>query len=119
MGVKSFRILALAAVVGLVFIAAIPGIAQSVSRTVVLSREATLGGKVMAPGRYTLVFDKDKEGEVVLSKDGREVSKVSYKLSELTKEASDSAVVFGAAPDGSLAIRRIEVKGMKTALQFQ
>jgi hypothetical protein len=51
-------------------------------------------------------------------KGGKELVKVSYKLIDLDKDAANSVVVFAASDDGSLRVRRIEMKGSKTALQF-
>jgi hypothetical protein len=92
---------------------------QSVNRTVVITRAAKLGGQTINPGKYTVVFDEKKDGEVAVSKDGKEIVKASYKLLELAKAPADSAVVFAAATDGSLSVRRIEIKGLKAALQFE
>jgi hypothetical protein len=92
---------------------------QSVSRTLTITRAAKIGGQSITPGKYTVEFDEKKEGEIAISKDGKQILKASYKLTELDKAPADSAVVFAAATDGSLSIRRIEMKGMKTALQFE
>jgi hypothetical protein len=92
---------------------------QSVSRTLTITRAAKIGGQSITPGKYTVEFDEKKEGEVAISKDGKQILKASYKLTELDKAPADSAVVFAAATDGSLSIRRIEMKGMKAALQFE
>ena len=92
--------------------------AQDTSRAVVVSRQAKLGGSTISPGKYTIVFDSDKDGEAALLKGGREVSKVNYKLTNLSKEAEENVVVFGASSDGSLEIRKVELKGLKTALEF-
>ena len=93
--------------------------AQGVSRSVVLSRQAKLGGNVLAQGRYSVVFDEKKSGAVSVLRDGREVVKASYKLLELPKDAPDTAVVYSAGADGSFQVRRIELKGLKVALQFE
>ena len=116
---RSHRVVALLSTFALLLALAASGMGQSTSRSFTVSREATLGGKVVAPGKYTLVFDKDKEGDVSVQKDGRELVKVAYTLNELGKEASDSAVIFAAGADGKLQIRRIEIKGMSKALQFR
>jgi hypothetical protein len=94
------------------------GIAQDTSRSLVVSRQAKLGDAVINPGKYTIVFDDNKDGEASLLKEGREVHKVSYKLTNLSKEAEENVVVFGASTDGSLEIRKVELKGLKTALEF-
>lgn len=93
--------------------------AQSGNRTIVLSRQAKLGGSVLTQGRYSIIFDEKKGGELSVLKDGREVVKATYKLVELGKVAQDTAVVFSAAADGTFQVRRIELKGMKVALQIE
>jgi hypothetical protein len=97
----------------------IPALGQSVSRTLTITRAAKIGGQSITPGKYTVEFDEKKDGEIAISKDGKQVLKASYKLAELDKAPADTAVVFAAATDGSLSIRRIEMKGMKTALRFE
>jgi hypothetical protein len=115
---KSLRFVGLAVVIGLVAGMQIQAVAQSASRQLVVSREAKLGGKVLAQGKYSISYDESKDGDLVVSKNGQEVAKVAYKLVDLGKDASNSAVVFSASEDGSLQIRRIEIKGSKTALQL-
>ena len=73
--------------------------AQSATRTLVVSRDAKIGGAVLPQGKYTIAFDEKKEGEAVISKNDREVVKASYKLVDLAKNASDNAVVFGMNSD--------------------
>jgi hypothetical protein len=92
---------------------------QNTTRSLVLSRQAKIGGQSVSQGKYTAAFDEKKDGELTLAKDGKEIAKASYKLVELQKVPSDSAVVFVAADDGSLKVRRIEIKGLKSALQFE
>lgn len=100
-------------------IAVVPAFGQSTSRSITISREAKLGGQTVTEGRYTITFDGAKEGELAMVKDGREVAKSGYKLVPLEKEASKSAVIFVAAEDGSLKVRRIELKGLNVALQME
>ncbi len=95
-----------------------PAVAQSVTRPLAISRQAKLGGQTLQPGRYNIAYDEKKDGEMVVSKDGKEVLKAAYKRVELTNAPADSAVIFAADSDGSLKVRRIEVKGTKTALVF-
>lgn len=92
---------------------------QSVNRTVVITRAAKLGGQMINPGKYTVAFDEKKDGEVALSKDGKEILKASYKLLQLDKAPAENAVAFAPAADGVLSVRRIEIKGLKSALQFE
>ncbi|HYP26855.1 MAG TPA: hypothetical protein VE262_09065 [Blastocatellia bacterium] len=97
----------------------VPAFGQDTSRSITFSREATVGGQKVTQGKYTITFDKEKEGELAVLKDGREVAKSNYKLVPLGKDASDSAVIFVAAEDGSLLVRRIELKGLNVALQME
>jgi len=92
---------------------------QTVNRTIVITRAAKLGGQSISPGKYTIVFDEKKDGEIAVSKDGKEIVKASYKLLELDKAPTENAVAFAAAADGSLSVRRIEIKGLKSALKFE
>ena len=97
----------------------IPAWAQNVTRTLAISRQAKLGGQMIQPGKYNVAYDDKKDGEVVITKDGKEVLKAAYKRVELNNVPADSAVVFVAAGDGSFKVRRIEIKGSKTALVFE
>ncbi len=91
---------------------------QETSRSITITREAKLAGKAVSQGKYTITFDEKKEGELTVLKDGEEITKASYKLVELSKSASENAVVYRAAADGGLAVSRIEWKGMKTAIKI-
>ena len=115
---KLRRILGFALLVAVVSGLALSAFGQSATRSLVLSRQAKLDGHALTQGKYTVAFDEKKDGEATVSKDGKEVAKANYKLVDLNRTAADSAVVYVTADDGSLKIRRIEVKGMKTALQF-
>ena len=99
--------------------ASLPVSGQSKTQTLVFSRQAKVGSQTVSQGKYTAAFDDKKNGELTLTKDGKEVAKASYKLVELSKPAADNAVVFTAAEDGSLKVRRIEIKGSKSALEFE
>jgi hypothetical protein len=112
---KSFG---LALLVGIIGLLTIPATAQNVTHTLAISRPAKLGGQLIQPGKYNVAYDEAKDSELVVSKDGKEVLKTAYKRLELSNAPADSAVVFVAAGDGSLKVRRIEIKGSKTALVF-
>ncbi|MEN3333806.1 MAG: hypothetical protein V7641_3171 [Blastocatellia bacterium] len=98
---------------------AIPALAQNVTHSMAFSRQAKLGGQTLQPGKYNVAYDDKKDGEAVVTKDGKEVLKAAYKRVELSNVPADSAVVFVAAGDGSFKVRRIEIKGSKTALVFE
>ena len=93
--------------------------AQTVTHTLTFSRQAKIGGQVIQPGKYSVAYDEKKDGDLVITRDGKEVSKVAYKRMELNAAAADSAVVFAAAGDGGYKVRRVEIKGSKTALVFE
>ena len=97
----------------------IPALAQSVTRTLAFSRQAKLGDQMIQPGKYGVLYDETKDGDLVVIKDGKEVLKAAYKRTELSSAPNDSAVVFVAAGDGTYKVRRIEIKGSKTALVFE
>ncbi|HJQ26607.1 MAG TPA: hypothetical protein VKA60_22010 [Blastocatellia bacterium] len=115
----------LRAVVGVMIMALIvggltlPASAQGVTHTLTISRQAKLGGQVIQPGKYSVAYDEKKDGDLVITRDGKEVLKVAYKRVELNAVPADSAVVFAAAGDGGYKVRRIEIKGSKTALVFE
>ena len=96
-----------------------PAAAESVTHTLTISRQAKLGGQVIQPGKYSVAYDEKKDGDLVVTRDGKEVLKVAYKRVELNAVPADSAVVFAAAGDGGYKVRRIEIKGSKTALVFE
>jgi hypothetical protein len=89
---------------------------QETSRSITLTREAKLAGQTVSQGKYTIIFDENKEGELKVLKNGKEIATASYKFVDLGKSAPENAVVYRAA-DGGLAISRIELKGMKMAIK--
>ena len=93
--------------------------AQSVTRSLSISRQATLAGQALQPGKYNVAYDEKKDGDLVVTRDGKEVLKATYKRVELSNAPAESAVVFAAADDSSFKVRRIEIKGSKTALVFE
>lgn len=93
--------------------------AQSVSHTLTISRQAKVGGQLIQPGKYSVAYDEKKDGDLMITRDGKEVLKAAYKRVELNAMPSDSAVIFAAASDGGYKVRRIEIKGSKTALVFE
>jgi len=112
---KTIGALLLAAVLAALTVTAT---AQSVTHTLTFSRQAKVGGQVIQPGKYSIVYDETKDGDLVVMKDGKELLKAAYKRTELASQPADSAVIFVAAGDGGYKVRRIEFKGSKTALVF-
>jgi hypothetical protein len=117
--IKSLSLKKIAITITLGVFMSIAVFGQNVSRTLVVSRDSKIGGIALAQGKYSIAYDEKKDGEAVITKNGREVAKASYKLVDLAKGASDNAVVFNVAADGSFQVRRIEMKGSKMALQFE
>lgn len=115
---KVMKKLAIAIVFAMVFGVGVEASGQSVSRELVVTRDAKVGDKLLSKGKYSISFDDQKDGELSVLKDGREVVKVNYKLVDLGKDASNSVVVFAAVSDGSYQVRRIELKGANKALQL-
>jgi hypothetical protein len=113
---KSARIVMISAVLSLI---SMPVMGQDVTKTLNITRQVKWGSQTVSAGKYTLRFDDKKDGTASVLKNGREVAKVEYKLVELGNAGSDDIVVFAAASDGSLTVRRIEFKGSKTALKFE
>ncbi|HKQ04077.1 MAG TPA: hypothetical protein VJ464_03015 [Blastocatellia bacterium] len=97
----------------------IPAAAQTGTHSLSISRQAKLAGQVIQPGKYNMTYDESKDGDLVVTKGGKEILKAAYKRVELTTVPADSAVVFVAAGDGGYKVRRIEIKGSKTALVFE
>lgn len=93
-------------------------IGQQLTKDLTINRAGKLGEQVLSKGNYSVRFDPQKEGEAVLLKGNREIAKAPYKLTKLAKPAPETAVVFAALPDGSYRIKRIEFKGMDTAIVF-
>ena len=112
-----FKSLAIAMVLGALM--SVVAFAQNVSKTLVVSRDAKIGSVVLPQGKYSIEFDGKKEGEAVISKNGREIVKAPYKLVDLAKDAADNAIIFSVGGDGSFQVKRFEMKGSKTALQFE
>jgi hypothetical protein len=116
---RLFKALGTLMIATFALVASVPAFAQETSRSITFSREARVGGQKVSQGKYTITFDGAKEGELAVLKNGREVAKSGYKLVSLGKDASDSAIIFVAADDGSLVVRRIELKGLNVALQME
>ena len=116
---KSLKFRGLAVAIVLAALMSVTAFAQNVSRTLVVSRDAKIGGVVLSQGKYSIEFDGKKEGEAVITRNGREIVKTPYKLVDLAKDASDNAVVFTVNGDGSFQVKRFEMKGSKTALLFE
>ena len=116
---KLHKLRGLAIAMVLAAIMSVTAFAQNVSRTLVVSRDAKIAGVILTQGKYSIEFDGKKEGEAVITRNGREIVKAPYKLIDLAKDAQDNAVVFTVNSDGAFQVKRFEMKGSKTALLFE
>ena len=107
--------LALAMAAGL---AVAPVFAQEISRSIVLKRDAKLGGQVLPKGEYSVKYVEGK-GELSILQGKREVLTATYKVTKLDKAPANNLVVYSQEDDGSFQLKRIEFKGKDSALVFE
>ena len=108
-------VLAVAMMVGLT---AVASFAQEVSRSILLKRDAKVGGQVLPKGEYSVKYFEGKE-ELVVSQGNREVLSATYKVTKLDKAAPATAVIYSQEADGSFLLKRIEFKGKDSALVLE
>jgi hypothetical protein len=108
-------VLAFAMVVGLT---ATTSFAQEVSRSILLKRDAKVGGQVLPKGEYSVKYFEGKE-ELVVLQGKREVLSATYKVSKLDKAAPATTVIYSQEADGSFLLKRIEFKGKDSALVLE
>jgi hypothetical protein len=108
-------VLAVAMVVGLT---ALTSFAQEVSRSILLKRDAKVGGQVLPKGEYSVKYFEGKE-ELVVLQGNREVLSATYKVTKLDKAAPATAVIYSQEADGSFLLKRIEFKGKDSALVLE
>ncbi|HUK89419.1 MAG TPA: hypothetical protein VLZ81_03390 [Blastocatellia bacterium] len=103
------------------FMAAVvlPAFGQPVTKSLTLSRPVTIANQKLQPGDYSVRFIDDQDGQIAINKGSREIAKVPYKLVKLNRPASDSAVIYSVASDGSYTISRLEFKGLNVAVSFE
>ena len=89
---------------------------QEATKAVTISRDAKVAGQTLEKGSYTVRFMEGKGGELVFMRGKREVVKVSYEAAKLAAPAADNTVIYKLAGDGSVAVSRLEFKGLDTAL---
>ena len=111
----SVGVLGLAIVVGL---ATVPAFAQEVSRSILLRRDAKVGGQVLPKGEYDVKYVEGKD-ELVITHGKKEVLTATYKVAKLDKAATVTAVTYSQEADGSFQLKRIEFKGQDSALTFE
>ena len=108
-------VLAFAMVVGLT---AATAFAQEVNRSILLKRDAKVGGQVLPKGEYALRYVEGKD-ELVILQGKRELLSATYKVTKLDKAAPDTSVVYSQEADGSFLLKRIEFKGKDSALVLE
>ncbi|WP_058867864.1 hypothetical protein [Chloracidobacterium thermophilum] len=86
-------------------------------RETMIPRDCVVQGQEVKTGNYTLEYDDEQPGELIIRSGSREVARTSYTLVELPKPATADTVVF-TNKDGARKIARIEMKGSKMALQI-
>jgi hypothetical protein len=109
--------IALMVMIGLVL--AMPAAGQDSTRSISISRDCKVGDQTLAKGGYTIRFSEAKDGELVFLRGKNEVAKVAYKLSKLGSAPKETVVVFTLAGDGSYRIKRIEIKGLGSAILLE
>jgi hypothetical protein len=97
----------------------LPGFGGEVTKSFTLTRDSKLENASLTKGSYSVKFWDDKEGELVVMKGRNEVAKVKYKFMELKESAPDNTVAYTIADDGSYTVKRIEFKGMRSAIVFE
>ncbi len=115
--VISSLVMVMVLALGLAF--ASPASGQEVKKSVTINRDTKLGDAQLSRGTYTLHFDQSKDGELVVMQGKKEVAKVAYKMTKLSKSPAESTVVYSLATDGSFTIKRIELKGAEFALSIE
>jgi sulfur carrier protein ThiS len=114
-GINSL-VLALAMVVGLA--AGTTAYAQEINRSIVLKRDAKVGGQVLPKGEYALKYVEGKD-ELVILQGKREILSATYKVTKLDKAAPGTIVIYSEEADGSFQLKRIEFKGKDSALVLE
>ena len=104
--------------VGLLLAAGIPGLAEN-ARTITLQHDAVLSGTSLTAGRYHIQWQTHspeatvqfvRRHKVVLSTEGR--------VEARNKTYDHDAVVYNAAPDGSMSLVEIRFAGSSDVLVF-
>ena len=108
-------VLGLALVVGLVTVSAF---AQEVNRSILLKRDAKIGGQDLPKGEYDVKYVEGKD-ELVIAQGKREVLTATYKIAKLDKVPTVTSVFYSQEADGSFHLKRIEFKGKDSALTFE
>jgi len=109
------RSLGLSAIISFALVA--PALSQGVTKQVKIGRDSKIAGQQLSKGTtYNFKFFDDKEGELVVLRGNKEVTKVSYKLVKLPKPAPSDTVIYTVGTDGSLSISRLEFQGMSQAV---
>jgi hypothetical protein len=103
----------------LVFSLALSSFASDITKTFTLTRDSKIKGQHLPKGTYSVKFSGDKEGELVLMQGKKEVLRVPYKFTQLNESPGDDKVAYTVADDGSFTVKRIEFKGLKSAIVLE
>lgn len=103
----------------LVLSVAFSGFGADLTKSFTLTRDSRIKGQLLNKGSYTVKFSDDKEGELVLIQGKKEVLKVNYTFTQLNAAPEDNKVAYTVAEDGSYSVKRLEFKGMKSALVLE
>lgn len=99
---------------------AIPTFGQGVTKQLKVGRDSNVAGQPLSKGTtYSVKFQDDKDGELVVLRGKRELAKVSYKLVKLNKPAASDTVIYSVETDGSLSVSRLEFQGMSYSVALE
>jgi len=104
--------------VALLLSAAIPGLAAN-SGTVTLRHDAVLSGKSLSAGKYNLQWETHSpEATVQFVRGHKVVLSTEGRVEERDKSYDNDAVVYSAAPDGSLSLVEIRFARSNKVIVF-
>ncbi|MFQ3580328.1 MAG: hypothetical protein SNJ67_01350 [Chloracidobacterium sp.] len=101
-----------------VMLVSVPVWAAKRKRDMVIPRDCMVQGQEVKTGNYTVEYDDEQPGELLIRSGSREIARTKYTMAELPKPATADTVVF-TNKDGVRKIARIEMKGSKMALQVE
>ncbi len=111
----SVSVLGLAMVVGL---AALTAFGQEVSRSILLKRDAKIGGQLLPKAESEAKSGEGKD-ELVIAQGRLEILSATYKITKLEKTPTVTSVIYSEEADGSFQLKRIEFRGKDSALAFE
>jgi hypothetical protein len=104
--------------VGLLLAAGIPGLAAN-ARTVTLRHDAVLSGTSLSAGKYNIQWQTHSpEATVQFVRRHKLVLSTEGRVEARNKSYDHDAVVYNAAPDGSMSLVEIRFAGSSDVLVF-